>query len=336
MGPYHHTNHDLLDHGILSDDDLAQFPEDLLVPMLEFFYERCILADDLLDVFHPQTPPFFGFSVARAFGFTTGKLRIPDCGLSYQAFRYLPIRNPQSPIRNPLVSQRVYNIVHAVFIGLVGFFDGHERIVGPLPVLADIVVVIDHHHEALLVVAHAQVLGNEAASVRRWRQQVRDIIETLEYLVRAGQLLKGVLRKHHLQLRFEVFDLALPPEVVHDQKTSAQEILAHVVRLFLGQVQKPYLAEIRNRILEDLVVVKGNNMSFAVDVELGDLRKDLHVVLVSRWILVTPRRTLPAKSPPVQARSRVPDTRQRKLVFHQRRFILRHDSQRDEGGSYRA
>src|SRR5947208_6265444 len=262
--------------------------------------------------------------------------RIADFGLSYQAFRYLPIRNPQSPIRNPLVSQRVYNIVHAVFIGLVGFFDGHERIVGPLPVLADIVVVIDHHHEALLVVAHAQVLGNEAASVRRWRQQVRDIIETLEYLVRAGQLLKGMLRKHHLQLRFEVFDLALPPEVVHDQKTSAQEILAHVVRLFLGQVQKPYLAEIRNRILEDLVVVKGNNMSFAVDVELGDLRQDLHEVLVSRWIIVTPRRTLPAKSPPVQARSRVPDTRQRKLVFHQRRFILRHDSQRDEGGSYRA
>src|SRR5207247_4362405 len=51
MGPYHHTNHDLLDHGILSDDDLAQFPEDLLVPMLEFFYERCIVGDDLLDVF---------------------------------------------------------------------------------------------------------------------------------------------------------------------------------------------------------------------------------------------------------------------------------------------
>ncbi len=49
MGPYHHTNHDLLDHGILSDDDLAQFPEDLLVPMLEFFYERCIVGDDLLD-----------------------------------------------------------------------------------------------------------------------------------------------------------------------------------------------------------------------------------------------------------------------------------------------
>src|SRR5213083_2781599 len=61
MGPYHHTNHDLLDHGILSDDDLAQFPEDLLVPMLEFFYERCIVGDDLLDVFHPQTPPFFEF-----------------------------------------------------------------------------------------------------------------------------------------------------------------------------------------------------------------------------------------------------------------------------------
>src|SRR6266536_5147376 len=172
--------------------------------------------------------------------------RIADFGLSYQAFRYLPIRNPQSPIRNPLVSQRVYDIVHAVFVGLVGFFDGHERIVGPLPVLADVVVVVDHHHEALLVIAHAQVLGNEVASVRRRGQQVRDIIKTLEYFVRAGQLLEGTIRKHRLQLRFEVFELAFPPEVVHDQKPPAQEILAHVVRLFLGEVQESYLAEIRN------------------------------------------------------------------------------------------
>src|SRR6266516_2402578 len=330
MGPYHHTNHDLLDHGILSDDDLAQFPEDLLVPMLEFFYERCIVGDDLLDVFHPQTPPFFEFLPIRSQNGFLSLWIAQVCLRLTEAEPWFP-RNESG-----LVSQRVYNIVHAVFIGLVGFFAGHERIVGPLPILADIVVVIDHHHEALLVVAHAQVLGNEAASVRRWRQQVRDIIETLEYLVRAGQLLKGVLRKHHLQLRFEVFDLALPPEVVHDQKTSAQEILAHVVRLFLRQVQQPSLAEIRNRIFEDLVVVKGNTMSFAVDVELGNLRQDLHEVLVGRWIIVTPRRTLPAKSAPVQARSRVPDTRQRKLVFHQRRFILRHDSQLDEGGSYRA
>src|SRR5947207_9960912 len=113
--------------------------------------------------------------------------RIADFGLSYQAFLYLPIRNPQSPIRNPLVSQRVYDIVHAVFIGLVGFFDGHERIVGPLPVFADVVVVVDHHHEALRVIAHAQVLGNEAAGVRRRRHRVRYNIGRVECIGCAGQ-----------------------------------------------------------------------------------------------------------------------------------------------------
>src|SRR6266487_4257451 len=98
MGPYHHTNHDLLDHGILSDDDLAQLPKDLLVPMLEFFYERCILGDDLLDVVHPQTSPFLD---SRLFGFTTEKLRISDCGFRI-VVPSLPLSsNPQSAIANP-------------------------------------------------------------------------------------------------------------------------------------------------------------------------------------------------------------------------------------------
>src|SRR5688572_7941011 len=172
--------------------------------------------------------------------------------------------------------------------------DGHEWVVRPLPVFHEIIVVVDHHHQSAVIIAHSQVLRDQAPVIRGNGKQVRNIIKASKDRVVARQFLERTVRKGQFQLAFEILQLRFAAKVIDNQKPTPKKILAQISELLFREVKESYLAKVGDWELEYLPVLEGNNVSVRIHIELGDLRHDFHEVLFPARIVVTPRRTLPA------------------------------------------
>src|SRR5689334_7851564 len=76
--------------------------------------------------------------------------------------------------------QCIDNIVDAEFIGLIGLFNGAKRIIGELPEIADVIVVVDNHHQPPGIIFQAPELrplglpGDVSSTVDRLQIQRLD------------------------------------------------------------------------------------------------------------------------------------------------------------------
>src|SRR5262245_59860675 len=72
------------------------------------------------------------------------------------------------------VGYRVEQVVHAELVCIVCIVNRHERIIGPLPVIAHVVVVVDYHHQSAVFVFDSQKLRLQVHSpVDRRRQDIQ-------------------------------------------------------------------------------------------------------------------------------------------------------------------
>src|SRR5215471_1523518 len=171
-----------------------------------------------------------------------------------------------------LVRQRVNYVVYAKPIGVVGILDRLKGIVGPLPPIAHVIVEIDDHHQASLIVCHA-VEDGLAPVVRRPNVERFDREETIEDRMAYVQFLYLIFRQSTFYVVGEIAPLPGLPEVIHYQESASQKVFAHSVRLFIGQVHIADLAQVSQRVLAQVWIVEPEDMFRGVQggAGLGDL-----------------------------------------------------------------
>src|SRR5262249_29390125 len=128
----------------------------------------------------------------------------------------------------------------------------------------------------------------------------------------------------NLHLTGEVIQGLRPAEVIDDKKAAAQEILPHVLHLPLREIHVTNLAQIGDRVFEDLFSLERDNVRARVYVELRHLGHDLHEMLFRPGRIVAPGGAIAGAngSPEIEGRHLVPDAGEGKLVLYHRHLVL--------------
>ena len=129
----------------------------------------------------------------------------------------------------------------------------------PLPVVADVVVPVGNSHHAAgrpIVIEQSEELRRDSTQHRVRnveRPQAEKGLEDRMAHVEADEI---VIRQHDLHLRDEVAPFPVPIEVVEDDESALQQILAQIRRLrFIGRPAAG-LGQVDDRILEDARVIE--------------------------------------------------------------------------------
>src|SRR5262245_3483828 len=67
--------------------------------------------------------------------------------------------------KQPLVRQRIKDVVDAEFVSGVGVVNRLERVVRPLPPITDVIVVVYDHHQSSVLIFHPQEFRSARLSV---------------------------------------------------------------------------------------------------------------------------------------------------------------------------
>src|SRR5262249_25328763 len=207
-------------------------------------------------------------------------------------------RSPQPSLRayppTSLVCHPVNDVVHAELVRFVRLVDRFESRVRPLPVLRDVGVVVDHHHDPLRRI----VVLVDRPEYRRRRIVILRHVERLDFEKRVEDRVVDVevvdsrLRQHAEHLRLEVAPVR-HPEVVDDHEAALLQKGAQAERLLIGHHPAAGLAQVGNRVLEQFRIVEGDDVGLLrVRVQVGQLVHDLHEVLFAGRIVVRPRQAL--------------------------------------------
>src|SRR5262249_47584722 len=105
-------------------------------------------------------------------------------------------------------------------VAFVGVVDRIDSIVRPLPKIADVIVVVDHHHDPIVLVLDRQEIGLSSV-VRLFDIERLYRIETVEYRMCDIEFLHLEFRKSSLNIVHEVLHLPRIPEVIYENETAA-------------------------------------------------------------------------------------------------------------------
>src|SRR5437588_1015644 len=193
-----------------------------------------------------------------------------------------------------LVRHPVNDVVDADFVRFIGLVDRFEAGIGPLPVLRDVGVVVDHHHDPLrrivVLIDRPEDRGRRIVILRDVERL--DLEEAVEDVVRDVEIVNLRLRQRAQHLRLEVAPVAVP-EVVDDEEAAFEQEGAQVRRFLRRHRPRPGFAEVRDGIPEQLRTVERQDIGLlGVRVEIAHLVEDLHEMLFARRVIVRPHHGL--------------------------------------------
>src|SRR5579862_6404874 len=164
-----------------------------------------------------------------------------------------------------LVSHRVNNVIDADANAERGILFRILRIVGVFPGIAQIHVVADGHHQASAVVVDSAPARLEAVELvdaagaeelrARHLIAVVEIVKGMENLIRVLNIDNGAVRKYARHAGFEDFPFGRAMEIVAHEKSAAQQILAHLGSLLLGEIPMPDFDAIKPRPVEYFIAI---------------------------------------------------------------------------------
>ena len=108
------------------------------------------------------------------------------------------------------------------------------------------------------------------------------VIDMKNFVIRA-QFCDLPVRKNLTECRIEVVPLTLPPEVINQQKTPAQQILSEIFCLLRAQDDSAILPDfqhIQEWIIKDLLIIKPQYDRIALHLDVGEPRdapQEIHV-----------------------------------------------------------
>src|SRR5687768_2754649 len=158
----------------------------------------------------------------------------------------------------PLSSHPINDVVDGQLVGVIRDVHWPPPVARPLHVVADVIVVIDHHHQRLpgiVVLVDAKKLGGEIRVVRVLHVERRNPEEDVEDGMRDGETVDARLRKHATNLRLEVRPLAAH-EVVDDEEPAFLQILSQSFDFRVRRVPVPRLRQVRDRVAEQRRIVE--------------------------------------------------------------------------------
>ena len=213
-----------------------------------------------------------------------------------------------------------------------------------LPAIAQICIVHHHDHQppvlikntlavrlrtVLVITPGPALISNpcglpfpETAQTRHLRHLL-DIKHNVKQLViqRNIHQRKFIGRQHLRNLVLPISPCIIPPEIIHQQKTTTQQIIAQPLLLGHTQSHPPHLEHINKRILKHLGIIETHNHMLkppifcAIDIERCNLRQPQRKILIRLGIIHRPTAPSPPISPIIIARIiRILDTAKRKRI----------------------
>src|SRR5262245_53561888 len=153
-----------------------------------------------------------------------------------------------------LVRHRIDDVVDPQTVGRGRILLRVVGNVGPFPGIAQIRVEIDHHYETTGLIEDPPEVGVVAilfigyATVEHlgsWHlYEGLDVKETVKHGMRDGNLFNLTRRKDLANLSFEILPFIGSMKVVHNEKSTALEVLAKNIGLFLRELHVAYLDRI--------------------------------------------------------------------------------------------
>ena len=198
-------------------------------------------------------------------------------------------------------------VVDAELERLVGEVHRPVGVARPLPVVADVVVVVGDHHQApvgVVVLEESVVHGDEIRTPDVLEVERLDVEEGIEDGVRDVELHRRVAGEDALHLDEEVVELAGLHEVVHHQEPALEQPGPQVLGFLIARVPEPDFTQVGEGAPEEGGLVERVDVAAAlVERERGVFPQDAGEVLLAPRIVVVPLQVEPpVERPPAVAR----------------------------------